>query len=310
MKQDFFVFEQGKRLDRWLSRATGLPRNQIQIYIKEERVLVNNMQTKASYKISIGDHIELRLPPPKELIAQELEVDILFEDEHVIVVNKSPDMVVHPAPGHYEGTLVNAVLNRIEPNTGDPTRPGIVHRLDKGTSGIIVVAKTPLAYEHLVAQFATRTIKREYLALIWGVPNPKQGSIEAPIGRATRNRKRMAVVEDGKYAKTHYQVIAHNHTQPPISLVRCRLETGRTHQIRVHFLHKNHPLLCDPTYGFSKKQKVGSKKLSEIAHPLLHAHKLGFIHPTKGEMSFSVLPPKDFMDTLSWLSFPIEDFSF
>ena len=310
MKQDFFVFEKGKRLDRWLSRATGLPRNQIQIYIKEERVLVNNMRTKASYKINIGDHIELRLPPPQKLVAQDLEIDILFEDEHVIVVNKSPDMVVHPAPGHYEGTLVNAVLNRIEPNTGDPARPGIVHRLDKGTSGIIVVAKTPQAYDHLVEQFSARTIKREYLALIWGVPNPKQGSIEAPIGRATKNRKRMTVTEEGKYAKTHYQVIAHNNTQPPISLVRCRLETGRTHQIRVHFLHKNTPILCDPTYGFSKKQKVGSKKLSEIGHPLLHAHKLGFIHPEKGEMNFSVLPPREFMDTLDWLSFPIDNFSF
>lgn len=310
MKQDFFVFESGKRLDRWLSRATGLPRNQIQNYIKEERVLVNNMRTKSSYKISMGDHIELRLPPTRELVFEEIDIDILFEDEHVIVVNKSPEMVVHPAPGHYDGTLVHALLNRIDRDAGDPTRPGIVHRLDKGTSGIIVVAKTKRAYEYLVQQFSERTIKREYLALVWGKPNPQKGEIEAPIGRALKNRKRMAVVEDGKYAKTHYHVIAHNQTQPPISLVRCRLETGRTHQIRVHFRWKNHPLLCDPTYRFPKKQRVGSKKLSAIDHPLLHAHTLGFVHPTKGEMNFSTPPHEEFMNTLSWLSFPMDHFSF
>jgi 23S rRNA pseudouridine1911/1915/1917 synthase len=309
MKQDFFIFESGKRLDKWLSRATGIARNQIQLFIKEERILVNNLQTKVSYKIRIGDHIELRLPPTSELEAEDIDVEIIYQDEDLIVVNKPAGLVVHPAPGHNDGTLVNALLPLISPDTGDPTRPGIVHRLDKGTSGLLVVARTPQAYDFLVKQFAERTIKREYLALVWGVPNPLEGFIEAPIGRSVRNRKRMGVVENGKYAKTHYRVLAHNQTNPPISLVRCRLETGRTHQIRVHFRWKNNPLLCDPTYGYPKKQRVGSKKLAEITHPLLHAQNLKFIHPTKGELSFSTPPPQDFLDTLSWLSFPFDKHS-
>ena len=306
MKQDFFVFESGKRLDHWLSRATGIPRNQIQVYIKEELVLVNNLQTKSSYKINMGDHIELRLPPSKDLEVQSIDVDILYQDDDVIVVNKTADMVVHPAPGHHDGTLVNALLHLIDPQTGDPTRPGVVHRLDRGTSGIIVLARNQKSYEFLVEQFSSRSIHREYLALVWGIPNPLIGEIEAPIGRSERNRKRMAIVEDGKYAKTHYRVLAHNQTNPAISLVRCKLETGRTHQIRVHFRWKNHPLLCDSTYGFPKKQRVASKKLSEIEHPLLHAQTLGFMHPTKGEMNFSVPPPQDFLDILAWLQFPMD----
>ena len=309
MKKDFFVFQEGKRLDRWLSRATGIPRNQIQTYIKEEKVLVNSRITKASYKITMGDHIELRLPPKGKLRAQELDVDIIYKDEELLVVNKSPDMVVHPAPGHIDGTLVNALLPLIDPTAGDPQRPGIVHRLDKGTSGLLVVARTPSASTFLIEQFAARTIKREYLALVWGLPNPRKGSIEAPIGRSTNNRKRMAVVEDGRYAKTHYHVLAYTQKSTPISLIRCKLETGRTHQIRVHLRSRNHPLLCDPTYGFAKAPKFGQTKLSAIERPLLHAHTLGFVHPTKGEMRFSVPPPADFMGVLEWLQFPFQNLS-
>jgi len=307
MKKDFFVFQSGKRLDRWLAKATGIPRNQIQIYIKEETVLVNSRITKASYKLNMGDHIELRLSPKGQLEAQDIAVDIVYQDEEIIVVNKSPDMVVHPAPGHVDGTLVNALLPLIDPDAGDPQRPGIVHRLDKGTSGLLVVAKTAKTADFLIEQFAARTIKREYLALVWGIPKPITGFIEAPIGRSNNNRKRMAVVEDGKYAKTNYHVLAYTPTSTPISLVRCRLETGRTHQIRVHLRSKNHPLLCDPTYGFAKPPKFGQTKLAAIAHPLLHAQTLGFLHPTKGEMNFSVPPPEEFMQVLKWLQFPFEN---
>ena len=309
MKKDFFVFQEGKRLDRWLAKASGIPRNQIQIYIKEEKVLVNSRRTKASYKICMGDHIEIRLPPKGKLQAQDIDVDIIYQDEELLVVNKSPNMVVHPAPGHMDRTLVNALLPLIDPNAGDPQRPGIVHRLDKGTSGLLVVARTPSTTNFLIEQFAARTIKREYLALVWGIPKPIKSFIEAPIGRSNNNRKRMAVVEDGKYAKTNYHVLAYTQTSTPISLVRCKLETGRTHQIRVHLRAKNNPLLCDPTYGFSKAPKFGQTKLSAIDRPLLHAQTLGFIHPTKGEMNFSVPPPDDFMRVLEWLQFPFENLS-
>ena len=305
MKKDFFVFQGGQRLDRWLVAALGIPRNQIQQYIKEERILVNKLKSKRSYKVCLGDHIEYFPPLPKKLVAQDLDVEIIYKDDDIIVVNKAPNFVVHPAPGHHDTTLVNALLPYIEKGTGDPMRPGIVHRLDKGTSGVLIVARNPKAYTALVAQFSQRSIERKYLALIWGAPKHTKGFIEAPIGRSPHNRKRMAVVESGKYAKTNYTVIEQSKSNPPISLVSCKLETGRTHQIRVHMLHKHHPIVCDPTYSFSSPPHFGKTFLAKIDRPLLHAQTLGFMHPCGIPMMFSSDPPQDFLSVLSWLKFSI-----
>ena len=304
MKKDFFVFQGGQRLDRWLVSALGLPRNKVQQYIKEERILVNKLKSKRSYKVNLGDHIEYYPPLPKKLVAQDIDVDIVYKDDDVIVVNKASNLVVHPAPGHPDETLVNALLPYIEKNTGDPMRPGIVHRLDKGTSGLLIVARHPAAYACLVEQFAQRSIERKYLALIWGAPKHNTDFIEAPIGRSPHNRKRMAVVDDGKYAKTHYTCLAQSQSNPSISLISCRLETGRTHQIRVHMLHKKHPILCDPTYAFSSAPRFGKTFLASIERPLLHAQTLGFTHPKGVPMMFSCDPPADFMSVLEWLKFP------
>ncbi|HCL4547424.1 RluA family pseudouridine synthase [Clostridium botulinum] len=266
------------RLDLYLSKIfEDKSRSYLQGIIDEGNVLVNNKKKKRNYKLKVGDNIEVNIPEPKllEIEPEDIKLDIIYEDKDVIVVNKPQEMVVHPAPGVYSGTLVNALLNHCKDLSGinGVARPGIVHRIDKDTSGILVVAKNDISHNNLAAQFKEHSISRVYMALVEGIIKDEQGTIEAPIGRHPVDRIKMAVVKDGRHAVTHYKVIERfkNHT-----LVECRLETGRTHQIRVHMSHIMHPLVGDPVYGY-KKQRFNLKG------QMLHAKLLGFIHPTTGQ---------------------------
>ncbi|AUM95378.1 TPA: RluA family pseudouridine synthase [Clostridium botulinum] len=266
------------RLDLYLSKIfEDKSRSYLQGIIDEGNVLVNNKEKKRNYKLKVGDNIEVNIPEPKllQITPEDIKLDIIYEDKDVIVVNKPQEMVVHPAPGVYSGTLVNALLSHCKDLSGinGVARPGIVHRIDKDTSGILVVAKNDISHNNLAAQFKEHSISRVYMALVEGIIKDEQGTIEAPIGRHPVDRIKMAVVKDGRYAVTHYKVIERfkNHT-----LVECKLETGRTHQIRVHMSHIMHPLVGDPVYGY-KKQRFNLKG------QMLHAKLLGFIHPTTGQ---------------------------
>jgi 23S rRNA pseudouridine1911/1915/1917 synthase len=227
-----------------------------------------------------------------------LPLDVVFADESVIVVDKPPGLVVHPAAGHGEGTLVNAVLARYPEvaGVGDPARPGIVHRLDVGTSGLLVVARTTEAYESLVGQLASRSVRRVYLALVWGQPEAASGLIDAPVGRSERDPLRMTVSATGRNARTRYEVVA-TYTDPAVaSLLRCRLETGRTHQIRVHLAAIDHHVVGDGRYG-------GKRRAIPAPRPMLHAAELAFVHPRTGaEVSFSAAIPEDMAAVLAGLS--------
>lgn len=246
--------------------------------------------------------VELPEAEPVDLKAVPMDLDIVFEDAHMLVINKPAGLTVHPAPGHQEDTLVNALLAHCGDQLsaiGDVARPGIVHRLDKDTSGLMVVAKTDRAHRYLAAQLADRSLSRTYHALVWGVPVPPFGTVDAPIARSPRNRKKMAVVEGGRDAVTHYRLIG-NYAEGRIGRVECRLETGRTHQIRVHMAHIDHPLVGDPVYGGSRKNWI--RALSEEAQDAikalnrqaLHAVKIGFIHPeSEEEMTFECAIPAD-----------------
>ncbi|WP_061320518.1 RluA family pseudouridine synthase [Clostridium botulinum] len=263
------------RLDLYLSKIfEDKSRSYLQGIIDEGNVLVNNKEKKRNYKLKVGDNIEVNIPEPKllQIEPEDIKLDIIYEDKDVIVVNKPQEMLVHPAPGVYSGTLVNALLHHCKDLSGinGVARPGIVHRIDKDTSGILVVAKNDISHNNLAAQFKEHSISRVYMALVEGIIKDEQGTIEAPIGRHPVDRIKMAVVKDGRHAVTHYKVIERfkNHT-----LVECRLETGRTHQIRVHMSHIMHPLVGDPVYGY-KKQRFNLKG------QMLHAKLLGFIHPT------------------------------
>ncbi|ACO84313.1 RluA family pseudouridine synthase [Clostridium botulinum] len=263
------------RLDLYLSKIfEDKSRSYLQGIIDEGNVLVNNKEKKRNYKLKVRDNIEVNIPEPKllQIEPEDINLDIIYEDKDVIVVNKPQEMVVHPAPGVYSGTLVNALLHHCKDLSGinGVARPGIVHRIDKDTSGILVVAKNDISHNNLAAQFKEHSISRVYMALVEGIIKDEQGTIEAPIGRHPVDRIKMAVVKDGRHAVTHYKVIERfkNHT-----LVECRLETGRTHQIRVHMSHIMHPLVGDPVYGY-KKQRFNLKG------QMLHAKLLGFIHPT------------------------------
>ncbi|MFV3012247.1 RluA family pseudouridine synthase [Clostridium botulinum] len=266
------------RLDLCLSKIfEDKSRSYLQGIIDEGNVLVNNKEKKRNYKLKVGDNIEVNIPEPKllQIEPEDVKLDVIYEDKDVIVVNKPQEMVVHPAPGVYSGTLVNALLHHCKDLSGinGVARPGIVHRIDKDTSGILVVAKNDISHNNLAAQFKEHSISRVYMALVEGIIKNEQGTIEAPIGRHPVDRIKMAVVKDGRHAVTHYKVIERfkNHT-----LVECRLETGRTHQIRVHMSHIMHPLVGDPVYGY-KKQRFNLKG------QMLHAKLLGFIHPTTGQ---------------------------
>ncbi|MBW9170704.1 RluA family pseudouridine synthase [Clostridium estertheticum] len=274
---DFKVEENsvGMRLDVFIANEfEDKSRSYIQGIIEKENATVNGKCRKSNFKLKLNDTIDLSIPDPVELNvkAEDIPLDVIYEDSDVIVINKPQDMVVHPAPGNYSGTLVNALLNHCTDLSGinGVLRPGIVHRIDKDTSGALVVAKNDNAHNSLAAQLKDHSMTRSYLALVEGVIKDDEGMVDAPIGRHSKDRIKMAIVESGKKAVTHYKVIERFEGY---TLVECNLETGRTHQIRVHMAKIGHPLVGDLIYGF-KKQKFNLKG------QVLHAKRLGFIHPT------------------------------
>lgn len=284
-----------KRLDVFISeKLEGKSRSYVQGLIEEEKVKVNEKLKKSNYKLKLNDSVIIEIPEATtlEVEKEDIPLDILYEDNDVIVINKPQDMVVHPAPGNYSGTLVNALLYHCNDLSGinGVVRPGIVHRIDKDTSGILVIAKNDNAHNKLAEQLKEHSMTRTYYALVEGKLKEDSGTINAPIGRHPVERIKMAVVKNnGKEATTHYKVLERfNH----YTLVKCNLETGRTHQIRVHMAHIGHPLVGDTVYGF-KKQKF------KLQGQVLHAKELGFIHPTTNEyMKFTSNIPKYFEDLI------------
>ncbi|MGH7387931.1 MAG: RluA family pseudouridine synthase [Candidatus Rokuibacteriota bacterium] len=283
----------GARLDRWLAEAVpDLSRAKIQALIEAGRVRVDGAVHKASHRLRGGEAIELDIPPPppEELEAEPRPLSIVHEDDHVLVVDKPAGMVVHPGAGHARGTLAAAVLAHAPgiAGVGGPRRPGVVHRLDRGTSGLLVLAKSAAAYDSLTAQLKARTVRRRYLAVVHGRVGLAEGVVEAPIGRDPTHRKRMAVrpAGKGKRALTRYRVLERF---PRHTLVEVRLETGRTHQIRVHMASLGHPVAGDETYGRGRPRTPAP--LDGLA---LHAAGLGFVHPVTGKgLEFSAaLPPR------------------
>ncbi|ADQ60958.1 RluA family pseudouridine synthase [Lactobacillus delbrueckii subsp. lactis] len=286
--------ESGQRLDKYLAgEMTDLSRSRIKELVQAGEVLVNGKKSKVSYKVQKGDLIQVTVLPlePLKLEAENIPLDIVYEDEDIIVVNKPQGMVVHPAAGHPSHTLVNALLYHTRDLADSPEgfRPGIVHRIDKDTSGLLMVAKNAAARESLEKQLAAKSNKRQYLAIVHGNFAEEEGTIDAPIGRNPKDRKQMAVVEKGKSAVTHFKVLEQ---YQGYSLVECQLETGRTHQIRVHMAYIGHPLAGDPLYG-PRKTLPGHGQF-------LHAKTLGFEQPSTGEwLEFSVQPPEIFQQTVA-----------
>jgi len=287
-----------ERLDKVLLKILrDKSRNFIQDIIFKKEVFVNNKVRKQSYKLKEGDVIELTLenPVPLLLTKENVELDILYEDEVIIIINKPQGMVVHPAPGNYDKTVVNAILNHCGDSLSGINgimRPGIVHRIDKNTSGVIVIAKNDLAHINLSRQFKEHSIKRKYIALVEGVMKSTEGIIDKPIGRNKKIRTQMTICEDGKHAVTHFKVIKtyNNH-----SLIECTLMTGRTHQIRVHLNSIGHPVVGDTIYGF-KKQKFN------LNGQMLHAKTLGFYHPKNGKyIEFTTDLPEYFKNLIEVL---------
>ena len=291
------IFEgEGKvRLDKFIDeQMSELSRSQISKFIKDSEITVNNQViTKTGYKLVNGDEVSFTIPAEKpiEAIPQDIPLDIVYEDDDVLVVNKPQGMVVHPAAGHRDGTLVNAILYHSKINDDDLIRPGIVHRIDKDTSGLLMVAKNNLAKQSLMNQLKEKSNLREYVAIVHGNFKERKGIINAPLGRAKNNRKKQAIVDDGRKAVTHFEVIEQFEGY---SLVKLKLETGRTHQIRVHMQYIGHPVAGDPLYG-PKHTLPGNGQF-------LHAETLGFEHPRTHEwLEFSVDPPKIFQETVKKL---------
>lgn len=285
----------GERLDRWLAaQDLALSRSRIQALIASGNLCDGDGDeiTDASRKVRAGDIYVLHVPPPEPAIPEpeNIPLDIIYEDDDLIVIDKPVGLVVHPAPGHPRGTLVNALLHHCRGSLsgiGGVTRPGIVHRLDKDTSGVMVCAKSDIAHRGLVEQFQVHSIERAYHAIVWGVPSPAKGRLETQIGRDPKDRKRMAVLKGGgKTAITEY--VRLRNIRDVVSLMDCRLFTGRTHQIRVHMLSIGHPLVGDPVYkgrSTSKftKDPVIRQALATYNYQALQAHTLGFVHPRTGE---------------------------
>ncbi|MGI2327278.1 RluA family pseudouridine synthase [Planococcus sp. YIM B11945] len=286
----------GERVDKAVSSIDeDWSRSQIQNWVKEGAVKVNGETVKPNYKVRLDDVIIVTPPLLEELdvVAEDLFLDIVYEDQDVLVVNKPKGMVVHPAPGHSTGTLVNGLMYHCKDLSGinGVVRPGIVHRIDKDTSGLLMVAKNDAAHTSLVDQLVKKTVTRKYVALVHGhIPHDK-GTIDAPIARDAKERQNMAIVDKGKHAVTHFRVLERFGN---FTLVECRLETGRTHQIRVHMKYIGFPLVGDPKYG--------PKKTMDIGGQALHAEVIGFNHPRTGEyMEFSAEPPQEYADLLESL---------
>jgi 23S rRNA pseudouridine1911/1915/1917 synthase len=311
------------RLDKFLlDRLPNASRNKIQNAIKAESVLLNGKPIKSSYKVKPLDVVTVTLPePPRDtdIVPEDIPLNIVYEDEELLLVNKEAGMVVHPAYSNWTGTLVNALtyyLQNLPTSRNGEGRPGLVHRIDKDTSGLLVIAKTDWAMAYLARQFFDHSIERTYYALVWGVPKERKGTIRGHIGRSAKDRKVMAVYpegEVGKHAVTHYEVIR---SFPYVSLLKCNLETGRTHQIRAHLKHLGHPLFGDGMYGGDKQlhgPNTASYKafvhnaLKVMPRQALHAASLGFRHPgTKTFMQFDSDLPADFVAVLQkWEQFDL-----
>jgi 23S rRNA pseudouridine1911/1915/1917 synthase len=309
------------RIDKFLSdRLPNASRNRIQNGIKDGLVKVNGTDIKSNYKVRPEDIVTISLPQPprdKDVIPEDIKLDIVYEDEVLLVVNKPAGMVVHPAYNNWTGTLVNALVYHFQnlPEMPDNEgRPGLVHRIDKDTSGLLVIAKTEHALNRLARQFFDHTIERTYLAMVWGVPEEVEGTIDVKLGRSQKDRRIVVAYAEGEYGKravTHYKVVRELRY---VSLVECKLETGRTHQIRAHMKYLGHPLFNDATYGgdrilkgtvFSKYKSFVQNCFKIIPRQALHAQSLGFVHPENGKsMFFKSELPDDFTAVLEkWESY-------
>lgn len=285
------LLEENNRLDKYISEKLNISRSKVQKLVDDGNILVNGKNTKSSYLLKYGDVIDTNLELDREIdiVGEDIKLDILYEDEYLLVVNKESGMVVHPAPGHYTKTLVNALIyhcnNKLSSVNGN-IRPGIVHRIDADTSGVLVVAKNDMVHDNLAKQIKDKTVKREYIALVNGIINEESATIDAPIGRSDTDRKKMCVTAfNSKEAITNIYVLERLNNA---TLIKCVLNTGRTHQIRVHLDYINHSVVNDPLYG-------NKKLIDEDFGQMLHAKTLGFIHPvTKEYMEFTSEVPKRF----------------
>lgn len=313
-----FTVDKGQaplRVDKFLTnRIENISRNRIQTAADAGNILVNGKAVKSNYKVKPLEVVSVVMPyPPRvlEIIPEDIPLNILYEDDALIILNKEAGMVVHPGHGNYTGTLVNALTYHLKDlplyNTGD-IRAGLVHRIDKNTSGLLVIAKTEFAHNRLAKQFFDHTTKRKYIALVWGVPEQSEGTIEGNIGRSLKDRMKMQIFPEGEYGKhaiTHYKVVEN---LGYVSIVECVLETGRTHQIRAHFEYMGHPLFNDERYGgnqilkgttFSKYKQFVNNCFEILPRHALHAKTLGFIHPTTGEeMLFDSPLPEDMVSVM------------
>ncbi len=287
------VEESNLRIDKYLMDHTDLSRSKIQKLISEGYILVNDKEVKASYNVHENDVILIEeYDEASDIIPEDIPLDIVYEDEYLLVVNKPSGMVVHPAPGNYTGTLVNALMyhcNNLSSVNGS-IRPGIVHRIDADTSGLLLVAKNDMVHNDLAKQISEKSVVRKYICLVHGVILEDTATIDAPIGRDTRDRKKMCVTGDNsKEAVTHIRVIERYKNA---TLIECSLETGRTHQIRVHMNYINHPVVNDPVYGYNR---LDDKEFGQM----LHAKEIGFVHPISHKfMDFVVEPPQKFNEIL------------
>jgi 23S rRNA pseudouridine1911/1915/1917 synthase len=307
MKKNTYTVPAGtkpERLDAFITFHSNLTRSFIQRLIKERFITVNSHCEKARYTVKEGDRIEVILPnePDGTLVPEDIPLNIRYEDEHMVVVNKPPDMVIYPAAGNKSGTLMNALVSRCGKlaSVGAPLRPGVIHRLDKDTSGVIVIAKDDESYHNLVAQFRERKVQKYYLALVFGSLKEQRGEIHTLIGRSRWNRKKMSVKTDrGKEAITQFEVLKRLHSA---TLVKIRIITGRTHQIRVHFSSRGHPVLGDKTYGKKTELIIGDKSIG-FPRQMLHACSIKLEHPVSGmPVEFTAPMPADMEKAVKELS--------
>jgi len=310
-----FYFEPGQsveRLDRFLSHELPeMSRSQLKKLVEQQQIVVNGVAAKVGLRLRGGEKINVNLPPAEaiEAIAEQLPLDVLYEDSDLIVVNKAAGMVVHPACGHPSGTLVNALLYHCHDlsGIGGELRPGIVHRLDMDTSGVMIATKNDTSHNHLAAQFKAHTVNRRYVALVHGIINEDRGTVDQAIGRHPTQRKKMSSkCRNGRHAVTHWKVLR-RYESDRLTLVELRLETGRTHQIRVHFSELNYPIIGDPLYGNRSRANgmndpIVRQQVQHLSRQALHARLLGFIHPRSGEyLEFCSAIPDDMANILCLL---------